>query len=122
MPAATVLRGHNVRTRKLNPRASLPIIREQDLDGLDDDAQRNVPVLETGIEKHEETVSLILFILHQFLGTLLFFVVMFLFCANLLVISGLLFFNKILGKQSIFSTTKNQTLRYSSEYATQLKS
>ncbi len=59
MPAATILRGHNVRTRKLNPRANLPIIREDDLDGLDDDPQRNVPALETGIEKHEETVSVL---------------------------------------------------------------
>ena len=64
MPAATVLRGHNVRTRKLNPRANLPIIREDDLDGLDDDPQRNVPAPETGIEKHEETVRLFLMVSH----------------------------------------------------------
>ena len=93
MPAATVLRGHNVRTRKLNPRASLPIIREQDLDGLDDDAQRNVPALETGIEKHEETVSLILFCIYHS-QPLLFCTSDAFFCANQLVISGLISFIK----------------------------
>lgn len=46
-------------TLQLNPRAALPVIREHDidLDPDDLDAQRNVPKVETGVEKAEEIVG-----------------------------------------------------------------
>jgi len=44
---------------RLNTRTALPVIRENDidLDADDVDAQRNVPKVETGVEKAEEIVS-----------------------------------------------------------------
>jgi len=44
------------RQRKLNPRTALPILREDQIDGLDDDAQRHHQPLDSGVEKAEETV------------------------------------------------------------------
>lgn len=46
-----------IRQRKLNTRATLPILREDQLDDTHDD-QNNVPRIETGVEKGEEVVGL----------------------------------------------------------------
>lgn len=55
--AAAALGAHaRVRTRKLNTRTNLAILRQEDLQDLDDEAQRNVPRIDTGIEKAEESV------------------------------------------------------------------
>jgi len=45
----------HVRQRKLNTKQPLRVIRESDIDdGVDDEAQRNIPQVETGVEKGEE--------------------------------------------------------------------
>jgi len=52
--------GARMRQRKLNTKGSLQIIREDDLlDSLpdEDDITRQVPRVETGVERAEETVS-----------------------------------------------------------------
>ena len=49
----------HVRQRKLNTKQGLRIIRELDLEeNVDDEAQRNIPQVETGVEKGEEIVSM----------------------------------------------------------------
>jgi enhancer of polycomb-like protein len=46
------------RQRKLSTKQSLQILREDQIEKVDDDAaQRNVPKVETGVEKGEEIVS-----------------------------------------------------------------
>lgn len=51
----------HVRQRKLNTKQGLRIIREAELeDGIDDEAQRHFPQVETGVEKGEEIVSRLL--------------------------------------------------------------
>lgn len=45
-----------MRTRKLSTRIGLQIIREKELEILEND-QQSTPKVETGVEKHEETVS-----------------------------------------------------------------
>ena len=46
-----------VRQRKLNPKQNLRIIRESEIDELpEDESQRQVHQLETGVDKAEETV------------------------------------------------------------------
>jgi hypothetical protein len=48
----------HVRQRKLNTKQALRIIREDEIDELpEDEAQRNIPQFETGVEKAEEVVS-----------------------------------------------------------------
>ena len=48
----------HVRQRKLNTKQPLRIIRENEIDDQpDDESQRQIPQLETGVEKGEETVS-----------------------------------------------------------------
>ncbi|KAF2756083.1 hypothetical protein EJ05DRAFT_89392 [Pseudovirgaria hyperparasitica] len=48
--------GQRFRQRKLSTKQSLPVLRESEVDGLvDDEAQRHVPRVETGVEKAEET-------------------------------------------------------------------
>ena len=49
--------GARFRQRKLSTKQSLQILREDQVEKLDDDAQRNVPKVETGVEKGEEIVS-----------------------------------------------------------------
>lgn len=44
------------RPKKLTPKASIPIVREEDIDALDEDIQ-NHQQIETGVEKAEESVS-----------------------------------------------------------------
>lgn len=46
------------RQRKLSTKQNLPILRESEVEGLaDDEAQRHIPKVETGVEKGEEIVS-----------------------------------------------------------------
>ena len=45
------------RQRKLSTRQTLQILREDQVEQEDDIAQRNVPKVETGVEKGEEIVS-----------------------------------------------------------------
>ena len=48
----------HVRQRKLNTKAALRIIRENEIEEQpDDEAQRHIPQVETGVEKGEEIVS-----------------------------------------------------------------
>lgn len=48
----------HVRQRKLNTKQPLRVIREDEIDELpEDEAQRNIPQFETGVEKAEEVVS-----------------------------------------------------------------
>jgi enhancer of polycomb-like protein len=48
----------HVRQRKLNTKQPLRIIKEDEIDELpEDEAQRNIPQFETGVEKAEEVVS-----------------------------------------------------------------
>ena len=47
-----------IRTRKLNTRTNLSILRQEDLQELDDEAQRNVPTVESGVERAEEKVGI----------------------------------------------------------------
>ncbi|KAI5803217.1 enhancer of polycomb-like-domain-containing protein [Geopyxis carbonaria] len=43
------------RTRKLSTKQTLAVLRENQIDSVDDDAQRNIPQIETGVERQEET-------------------------------------------------------------------
>jgi enhancer of polycomb-like protein len=47
------------RQRKLSVKQNLQIVREHEIEAniLDDEAQRNIPKVETGVEKSEEIVS-----------------------------------------------------------------
>jgi len=48
----------HVRQRKLNTKQPLRISREADIeDVVDDESQRHIPQVETGVEKGEEIVS-----------------------------------------------------------------
>jgi len=50
--------GARFRQKKLSVKQNLAICREGDVDAtLDDEAQRNIPKVDTGVEKHEEGVS-----------------------------------------------------------------
>lgn len=50
----------HVRQRKLNTKQGLRVLDEEELDELpDEDAQPNIPQVETGVEKGEEVVCLI---------------------------------------------------------------
>lgn len=52
--------GQRFRQRKLSTKQNLAILREKDVElSLDDEAQRNIPRVETGVEKAEEVVSLL---------------------------------------------------------------
>ena len=57
MTRSTTVPSARFRQRKLGPRQPLQIVREDQVDKLDDEAQRNVPKVETGVEKGEEVVS-----------------------------------------------------------------
>jgi enhancer of polycomb-like protein len=46
------------RQRKLSTKQTLAVVREDQVDKVDDDPQRNIPKVETGVEKGEEIVSL----------------------------------------------------------------
>ncbi|KAL7268454.1 Enhancer of polycomb-like protein 1 [Rhizina undulata] len=46
--------GNRFRTRKLSTKQSLAVLRENQIDSVDDDAQRNIPQIETGVERQEE--------------------------------------------------------------------
>ena len=45
------------RPKKLTSKASIPIVREQDIDIIDDEVQNALQQVETGVEKAEESVS-----------------------------------------------------------------
>ncbi|KAL8665849.1 MAG: hypothetical protein Q9202_001972 [Teloschistes flavicans] len=54
MTRSTVAGSARFRQRKLTTKQTLQILRENDIDVIDDDGQRNVPKVETGVEKGEE--------------------------------------------------------------------
>lgn len=57
--------GQRFRQRKLSTKQNLPILREGEIEGFaDDEAQRHIPRVETGVEKGEEIVSLFIWSLH----------------------------------------------------------
>ena len=45
------------RPKKLTAKASIPIVREDEIDVLDDELQASLQQIETGVEKAEESVS-----------------------------------------------------------------
>lgn len=45
------------RPKKLTPKASIPIVREHEIDALDEDLHTTLQQIETGVEKAEESVS-----------------------------------------------------------------
>lgn len=45
------------RPKKLTSKASIPIVREHDIDLIDDEIQNALQQIETGVEKAEESVS-----------------------------------------------------------------
>jgi enhancer of polycomb-like protein len=53
------LAGQRFRQRKLSVKQNLAILREDEVEAslFDDEAQRNIPKVETGVEKGEEIVS-----------------------------------------------------------------
>lgn len=44
------------RPKKLTSKASIPIVREDQIDAIDDDVQSALQQVETGVEKAEESV------------------------------------------------------------------
>lgn len=48
--------GRGFRTRKLSNKQNLQIVRENQIDAAEDDGQRNIPQIETGVERGEEIV------------------------------------------------------------------
>ncbi|KAL8670846.1 MAG: hypothetical protein Q9168_004646 [Polycauliona sp. 1 TL-2023] len=58
MTRSTVAASARFRQRKLTTKQALQILREDQIDSVDDDAQRNVPKVETGVEKGEEIAAL----------------------------------------------------------------
>jgi hypothetical protein len=52
--------GNRFRTRKLSTKQSLAVLRENQIDSVDDDGQRNIPQIETGVERQEEIVRCLL--------------------------------------------------------------
>ena len=57
MTRSTIAASARFRQRKLTTKQALQILREDQIDAVDDDGQRNVPKVETGVEKGEEIVS-----------------------------------------------------------------
>lgn len=57
MTRSTVAGSARFRQRKLTTKQALQILREDQIDAVDEDGQRNVPKVETGVEKGEEIVS-----------------------------------------------------------------
>lgn len=45
------------RPKKLTSKASIPIVREHEIDIIDDEVQNALQQVETGVEKAEESVS-----------------------------------------------------------------
>lgn len=45
------------RPKKLTSKASIPVVRESEIDAIDDDTQSALQQIETGVEKAEESVS-----------------------------------------------------------------
>lgn len=48
------------RPKKLTSKASIPIVREHEIDVVDDEIQSTLQQIETGVEKAEESVSVAL--------------------------------------------------------------
>jgi enhancer of polycomb-like protein len=50
--------GQRFRQRKLSTKQNIPVLREHEIEKLDEDeASRHIPKVETGVEKGEEIVS-----------------------------------------------------------------
>lgn len=45
------------RPKKLTSKASIPVVRESEIDIIDDEIQSSLQQIETGVEKAEESVS-----------------------------------------------------------------
>lgn len=45
------------RPKKLTSKASIPIVREEDIDAIDEELTPGLQQIETGVEKAEESVS-----------------------------------------------------------------
>lgn len=57
MTRSTVAASARFRQRKLTTKQALQVLREDQIDAVDEDGQRNVPKVETGVEKGEEIVG-----------------------------------------------------------------
>ena len=49
-------RSQAFRQRKLNYRQALPILRDDQIEDFEDEIQRNVPKIDTGVEQGEQNV------------------------------------------------------------------
>lgn len=49
------------RPKKLTSKASIPIVREDEIDAIDEDVQSALQQVETGVEKAEESVRIFFF-------------------------------------------------------------
>lgn len=56
MTRSTAAGSARFRQRKLTTKQALQILSEDQIDAIDEDGQRNVPKVETGVEKGEEIV------------------------------------------------------------------
>lgn len=57
MSSTRASNARHVRQRKLNTKQPLRVIKEDEIEELpEDEAQRNIPQVETGVEKAEEIV------------------------------------------------------------------
>lgn len=54
------------RPKKLTSKASIPIVREDQIDAIDEDVQSALQQVETGVEKAEESVRIFFFSLHPY--------------------------------------------------------
>ena len=57
MTRSTATASARFRQRKLSTRQTLQILKEDQVESIDEEAQRNVTKVETGVEKGEEIVS-----------------------------------------------------------------
>lgn len=57
MTRSAVAGSARFRQRKLTTKQTLQILREDQIDAVDEDGQRTVPKVETGVEKGEEIVG-----------------------------------------------------------------
>lgn len=77
--------GNRFRTRKLSTKQSLAVLRENQIDSVDDDAQRNIPQIETGVERQEEIVRCLLLFVAIFGASTGFFSGVFLYATTSVV-------------------------------------
>jgi enhancer of polycomb-like protein len=70
--ASQRLAGQRFRQRKLSVKQNLAIVRENEVEtSFDDEARTHIPKVETGVEKAEEIVSLIIYLVFSHFSIML---------------------------------------------------